>query len=254
MYWMNKSFKFSAAFKLVLMAGMVSSLAACGGGDETTTSVVPPTVVVSPPPPVSYAITLSGTAATGAAIANAPVTTTCSVGTATAQTSADGSYTVKVPAPGEGPCILSVTQNGVTLRSVANGDGARANITPLTEMLVSHIAVASGAGGSATPQQLVANKNVKLTVGNATMMLATANRVAAILQGPAGMNVPNDFLTAILVPKSATNPGNAQDAVLEVLKARNVVNANGAASAAVLEALRKDAASNATTGGTGGSG
>lgn len=245
---MKKSFKFSAACKLVLMAGMASTLAACGGSDNDT----PPVSVT--PPPVSYAITMSGTAATGAAIANAALTASCKTGSASAQTNADGSYTIKVAAPGEGPCILSVTQNGVTLRSIASGDGAKANITPLTEMLVSYIATSSGAGTSATPAQLAQSKSVQLIVGNATMMQATLNRVAQVVSTAAGISVPTDFLTASLVPKSATNPGNAQDAILESLKSRNIVGANGAPAASVLESVRKDAAQNTVTGGTGGSG
>lgn len=254
---MKKNFEFSAAFKLVLMAGMASTLAACGGGSDAPPPVAvtpPPVITVPPPPPVSYAITMSGVAATGAAIANATVSAVCQSGGATATTAADGAFTVKVPAPAEGPCVLSVTNDDVVLRSIATGDGAKANITPLTEMLVSHIAVTSGAGAAATPAQLAKNANVKITVTNATMMLATANRVAAIVGNAAGVSVPNDFLSATLIPKSATNPGNALDAVLEAMKAKNVVNAKGKASAAIEEVLRKDAASNTTTGGTGGSG
>lgn len=254
---MKKNFKFNAAFKLVLMAGMVSTLAACGGDDPPPPIAVtpPPVVGVPPPPPViSYAITISGTAATGAAIANATVSAACMSGVATATTATDGAFTVKVPAPAEGPCVLSVNNEDVVLRSIATGDGAKANITPLTEMLVSHIAVATGAGSTATPAQLSKNANVKTTVNNATMMLATANRVSAIVGNAAGVSVPNDFLSATLIPKSATNPGNALDAVLEMMKAKNVVNAKGKASAAIEEVLRKDAASNGTTGGTGGSG
>ncbi|BDT60622.1 hypothetical protein MasN3_41160 [Massilia varians] len=250
---MNKSFKLNAAAKLVLMAGVAATLAACGGGND---SPAPTPTTPPPPPPVSYAISISGTAATGAAIANATVTAVCKTGTATAASGADGAFTVRVAAPGEGPCILSVTQNGVTLRSIAAGDGAKANITPLTEMLVSYIAVSSGAGTGATPAQLAANANVKTVVTNATMMSATVNRLVQIVSTATGgsVAVPTDFLSAALVPKSATNPGNAQDAILEALKARNVVDANGAVAPAVLTNVRNDAAKNTVTGGTGGSG
>lgn len=259
---MNKSFKLNAALKLVLLAGMVSTLAACGGGGSSSVTpppigTTPPPVVTPPvvPPPVPFAITINGTAATGAAIANATVFAACKSGVATAQTAADGAYTIKVPAPGEGPCILSLTQNGVTLRSIAAGDGAKANITPLTEMLVAYTAVSSGAGVNATPQQLASNNNVRTIVGNSTMMLATTNRVLQLLANAAsGVTVPADFLSATLVPKSATNAGNAHDAVLEALKARNIFSANGQTAAAVLDAVRKDAAENTVTGGTGGSG
>lgn len=253
---MNKSFQLNTALKLVLMAGMVSTLAACGGGggghNEPPVSTTPPPPPVTTPPPVSYAITMTGTAATGAAIANGTVTTTCRTGSATALTNADGSFTVKVPAPAEGPCILSLTQNGVTLRSIASGDGAKANITPLTEMFVAYVATSSGAGVAATPVQLAQSANVRIIVGNATMMQATANRVALIASTAAnGVAVPSDFLSATLVPKSATNPGNAQDAVLEALKAANIFGANGSVVASVLENVRKDAILNTVTGGTG---
>lgn len=249
---MKKSFKFSAACKLVLMAGIASTLAACGGGGGSNHNNTSPVV----PPPVSYAITVTGTAATGAAIVNANLAAACKVGVANAITGAEGGYTAKVPAPGEGPCILSVVNNGVTLRSLANGDGAKANITPLTEMLVSYIAISSGAGAAATPTQLAQNANVRTIVTNATLLSATVNDLAQVISAATNgaVVVPADFLTATLVPKSATNPGNAQDAVLEALKAAKVVDTSGAIAPALLQEIRKNAAENTVTGGTGGSG
>jgi hypothetical protein len=249
MYSMKNGFKYSAAFKLVLMAGMVSALAACGGGDD-------PAPVTPPPPVTTYAMTMTGTAATGAAIDNGNVSVACKVGSATATTDTKGAYTVKVPVPGEGPCIISVTKGALTLRSIAAGDGAKANVTPLSEMLVQYIAVSSGAGVSATATQMVQNANVRTIVTSPTMMAATVNQVIQVVQTAAGpgVTVPADFLTGALVPKDSTNPGNALDQVLEILKAKNVVTPGGQVATDVIQKVIDDAKDNTVTGGTGGSG
>ncbi|MFD2366424.1 hypothetical protein [Pseudoduganella sp. GCM10020061] len=246
---MNKSFKFSAAFKLVLMAGMATTLAACGGGDDSPAPV-------KPPPVVTYAMTMTGTAATGAAIDNGNVTVACKVGSGTATTDSKGSYTIKVPVPGEGPCVIAVTKGNLTLRSIAAGDGAKANVTPLSEMLVQYIAVSSGAGATATPTQLAQSANVKTIVTNPTMMSATVTEVIKVVQTAAGpgVTVPADFLTGTLIPKDATNPGNALDQVLEILKTKNVVTPGGQVAAEVIQRVIDNAKNNPVTGGTGGSG
>ena len=246
---MNTSFKFSAAVKLLAMAGMVSALAACGGGDDT-----PPTTPA--PPVITYAMTMTGVAATGAAIDAGNVTATCKVGSGIATTDGNGGYTVKVPAPGEGPCIISVSKGNLTLRSIAAGDGAKANVTPLTEMLVSYIATSSGAGANATPTQLAQNAGVKTIVTNPTMMAATVNQVVQVVQAAAGpgVTVPADFVTGALVPKTSTNPGNALDQVLEILKTKNIVTPGGQVATEVINKVIDDAKKHPLTGGTGGSG
>jgi hypothetical protein len=246
MYSMNKSFKFSAACKLVLVAGMVSTLAACGGDNDP----------ITPPPAMTFAMTMTGTAATGAAIGRGNISAVCRVGSAITATAENGSYTVKVVAPGEGPCIISVTKGDLTLRSIATGDGSKANVTPLSEMLVQYIAVSSGAGVDATAAQLVQSANVRTIVTNPTMMAATVTQVAQIVETAAGpgVTVPTDFLTGALVPKDATNPGNALDQVLELLKTRNVVTPGGEVAAEVIQQVIDNANENPLTGGTGGSG
>ena len=112
----------TAAFVCAL--GLVAGLNACGGSGSSgnaqrTTSLV-----------------LSGTAATGAPIANAEVRFRCNSTTtivsATATTDASGAYTQTI-ANAAYPCLLQVTDaNGNTLHSYANADGA-AHITPLTD-------------------------------------------------------------------------------------------------------------------------
>ena len=224
--------------KVLAGAGIALALAACGSDYD------------SPPPD----LVLKGTAAVGAAIVNAPVSVVCKTGTGTATTAADGTYTVNV-ASGTGPCVLTVTTaGGATLRSIAAGSG-NVNITPLTELLVSYIAVQTGAGASASPSALVANANVNTVMTNNTVFNATVSRVVAQVQAAAGagVTVPSDFLTAPLVAKSATNPtGNALDQVLDALRARNVITATGAPAPTVVAAVQTEASRNTITGATGG--
>ncbi len=108
------------------------ALAACGGSDD------PPAAAG----PVSSTLTLTGTAATGAAIVGGTVVAKCATGNGSAATVADGSYTLGIEG-GALPCSLRVTSaDGATvLHSAATGSGssARANITPATELAMAQL-------------------------------------------------------------------------------------------------------------------
>src|SRR5438034_5331221 len=107
-----------------LVLGGSALLAACGGGGGSSGS----------------ALTLKGTAATGAPVVGA-VTATCKSGTGTATSNPDGSFTVVVN-NGVGPCLLAITPpGGAPIYSVTSGSGATqtANITPMTNLLVSYL-------------------------------------------------------------------------------------------------------------------
>jgi hypothetical protein len=107
------------------------ALAACGGSDD------PPAAATSP-----MVLSLSGTAATGAAIAGGKVDAKCATGTGSATTAADGSYSLPIDG-GALPCSMRVTSaDGATvLHSAAtgSGDSARANLTPATELAMAQL-------------------------------------------------------------------------------------------------------------------
>ncbi len=195
----NRSFTLRT---MPLLLGLM--LAACGGGGGDA----------SPAPiPESLTLTLSGTAATGAAIASAPVEVRCDRGTGSATSRADGGFDVTVSS-GRLPCVLRVTAPGGTvLHSVAIGSGtsARANISPLTDLAVAHLA-------GAAPSTLWDNLAVdRLTT---TQVDRAISSVLATVAG-AGINtaaIGNPF-TAALVPPSGTTPGNAYDQALDALQA-----------------------------------
>lgn len=247
----SRSLKLSTTFKWLLAAGMVSTLVACGGDGGSDP--------VTPPPVPKKTLTIVGTAATGLAVANGAVTVTCRVGTGTATSNADGTYTVTTvatTADAAGPCVLSVTTSGgATLRSFATGDGSRANITPLSELLVSYVATQAGAGATANPTALVANTGVQSVLSNATVLAASTTKLIEELKKAAPtITIPADFLSAPLTAATAANPnaGNALDKVLDALKVQNVITATGAPSAAVTTAAVNNANNNRITGATGG--
>lgn len=246
----SRSLKLSTTFKWLLAAGMVSTLVACGGDGGTEP--------VAPPPP-KKTLTITGTAATGDAIAGSAVTVTCRSGTGTATSNADGTFTVTVSnatADAAGPCVLAVTTNGNTLRSIAAGDGSKANITPLTEMLVQYIATQSNAK-DASPAQLVTNTGVQQVMSTPSLLTASVNQVVSVITKAVNdptISVPTDFLNGTLVAATASNPngGNSMDQVLDKLQAKGVVTATGGVAPTVAASIQQDAAAHTITGATGG--
>ncbi len=108
----------------------IASLTACGGGGSSDTPTAP------------AALTLSGTASNGSAVAARPVAARCATGTGSTTTSATGAYSLAIEG-GALPCVLETSSaDGEALHSVATGSGssATANLTPFTELLVANLA------------------------------------------------------------------------------------------------------------------
>ncbi len=254
----SKSTLVRGALRISSLAVLVA-LAACGGASD-------PDI-----PFESKAITVTGTvaasmAATPATTAlNVPVLLTCRNGEGTAMSDANGNYTVTTTGLSSGPCVVTATivsgTAATVLRSVAPGDGSRANITPLTEMLTQYIWAQTGfvfpAGQSNYATQpasaLSELPRFKDLMQSSTQLAASTGRVLALVQSnqaaPA-IAVPGDFLNAQLVTKTAANPGNVQSQVLEQLRTKamtapnggsTVITAAGLPSAPVLTLLVADA-------------
>lgn len=223
-------------FKPYLLAA-TTALAACGGGGGGSGA--------SP----AASLRLTGVAATGLAIANAPVQAKCSIGSGTATTQANGSYTIDIPG-GSLPCVLELTPaTGSVLHSVIDGSGsANVNITPLTELVA-----AKAAAGA--PADLFANFDAaaQAKLGTTALNAAIAS-VAAALQGVVdlgGVNPVKDMLVAA----SGSTAGNALDQKLDTLQAvlaaaqttlaelTTAVATSGTATAVVQQLLQPAAAS-----------
>jgi len=112
------------ACAVALAATCSTWLTACGGGDDTVAGAASATAA---------SVTLTGTAATGAPIANANLVATNAKGEqVTVRTAADGSYTVSIA--DAAPYLLSITDTaGKVWYSYAAQQGV-ANITPLTTL------------------------------------------------------------------------------------------------------------------------
>jgi hypothetical protein len=186
-------------------------LFACGGDSGGDTPIAP----ITPP----AALSIAGTAATGAAIAAGTVTAKCAAGAATtATTAADGSYTVGVTS-GVLPCVLQVTSaDGATsLYSVATGSGASAtaNITPLTQLVVASL-------GGADPAALFASFGSGDAASITSTTVASAQAAVVKTLATAGIDVSTlgDLVTGPLTAATATASGNAYDTALDALQAK----------------------------------
>jgi hypothetical protein len=203
--------------RLFCLLPVVLALAACGGGSDSTD-----TAPVVPPP--ATPLTLSGTAATGAAIASAALDIKCNGGSTTATTGADGSYSVSLTA-GALPCVLRVTAgDGTVLHSLATGTGsaAKANITPVSELVMANL---SGGTPASYFSAFDATAATALTAAKAD---AAVTAVVATLKA-AGVDLTDtgNVLTATLVAANGTTAGNAFDQVLDALKAKLTTNNPG---------------------------
>jgi len=193
--------------KLILATTAIQAalLTACGGGGSDSTAV-------TPPPPASLSI--SGTAATGAAIVGGTVDVKCAAGTGTATTIADGSYTITISG-GTLPCVMHVTASNVDLYSLAEGgtgDTVRANITPLSQLVAAQVAGGDPANLfanlDASAQTLLTASNVAKAITSVTTSLSSAIDLTGI-----------DPLKDPLVAANGNTTGNALDQKLDALKA-----------------------------------
>lgn len=234
--------------KLGVALILAAALGACGGGgDDDGPGELPGT------------ITITGTAATvvagsnNNAIGGAAVLATCARGYGNAMTNADGTFSVTVTNPGVAPCVVQIFRaDNSSLRTIATGNG-NFNVTPMTELLVQYISaqistVAVPVSSATTnPANILTNNasyaklvSTPALLGNA---IARVSVMAKTFPGPAtpALQVPPDFLTAQLVAKTPASAGNAQNAFLEALRARNAITTAGVLNGTTATEAIKDA-------------
>jgi hypothetical protein len=197
--------KYSLAWQSLSLASLFA-LAACGGSDGGSTPV-------PPPPPAPAVLAVSGTAATGAAIAGGLVEVKCATGSGSVSTAPDGTYQVDVTS-GVLPCVLRATGGGGVLHSLVATGGASvvANITPLTELLAANV---TGADPDALFTTFDATAQARVTPA------AVARAVSTLLAGLQGtIDLTGvDPIGGTLVAAHGAISGNALDALLDQLAA-----------------------------------
>ena len=197
----------SKALRVATASLFIAALTACGGGGSTPLGT-----------PASTTLTVTGTAATGLAIPGANVTGKCKVGTGTATTLADGSYTLTIT-DGQLPCVLQITNpvDGIKLHTVVTGTGstATANITPLTEMATARILGSEPNVFFAAFDAAVATQKI-----TSTTVQAAQTDIGLVLTGTVDTAALGDFISAPLKAATQSSPtiGDAHDKQLDALK------------------------------------
>lgn len=215
-----------------------SALVACGGGTSSGGS------------PVG---TVGGTAAVGAALANASITLTCKNGSGSATANSNGAYTATFAF--DGPCAITGTGGAITIHSFAAGAGTF-NVTPLTELLIDYLAGQLGTTESGLLSGISSNTSYQSALSNSTVIANAEAAVAKLIKDSYGITLSSSsFLTVSFTPGT---PG--ADADLDALLAAGAILSNGQPAASlVAAALAAGAAapipsgSSGATGGTGGS-
>ncbi len=186
-------------FASTLAIGVV--LLACGGGGGSITS---PTSVV-----------ITGSAGSGASIAGGAVEAKCATGTGTATTAADGTYSLSISSA-VAPCVLRITSADskfVFHSSVDtfSANAAKANISPLTEMVVANALGTVPSAAFAT--------GVSTTVGSKLTSANLDSAVVAIQQALPALGVSLGSINPLkdtLLTDSGSG-GNAQDRAIDSL-------------------------------------
>ncbi|MBC7648961.1 MAG: hypothetical protein H7197_07600 [Vitreoscilla sp.] len=180
---------------LIVSALAASLLSACGGGSDSAPAAT---------------TTVSGTAATGSAIAGGSISMNCVSGaSATTTTATDGSFTLGVSGI-VFPCVARVTAStGDKLHSYVAAAGT-ANITPVTELLLANLT-----GGTALDafDKFDATKAKALTAAQVTAAIAAVKAYLVTL-GVSVIDFPADPMGTKFVA------GDKADAVLDDLAAK----------------------------------
>ena len=120
--------------KIMAAGGLVlAALSACDGGYSSTTA--PPDN--SAPPAASKPLVIQGVAATGQPVVGATISAQCVSGSDQATSSAQGAYTLNLPADATFPCVLQAQTvapaTALSLQALALQVGTT-NLTPLTTL------------------------------------------------------------------------------------------------------------------------
>ena len=232
---------------------VLAALSACDGWPSSTTetAVAPSTFVVqdvAPPETPPSTVVIQGVAATGQPLVGASITAQCVSGSAQATSSAQGAYTLSLPADATFPCVLQAQTvapaAALSLQALALQAGTT-NLTPLTtlqwaitgantsraDLLAAWLASHSAAGAYTSSAAAAAWAVVKarlLTLGLDAAATATLNALdtPATVVFVAASPDAHDHLLDQLALRLAAN-GLSLDALLAQLINGGLLNDTG---------------------------
>ncbi|MFM0731893.1 carboxypeptidase regulatory-like domain-containing protein [Paraburkholderia sediminicola] len=208
----------------------VSALVACGGNNDGN----------------SPGATVKGTAAVGAALANATVSLTCKNGTGSATSDSNGAYSATFKF--DPPCAITASSGNVTIHSFAAAAGTF-NVTPLTELLLSYLAGQLGTTESALLAGISTNSTFQSALTNSTVIANAVAGVTALIKKLYGITLsPGSFLTLAFTPGT-----NGPDSDLDTLLAAGAITSNGQPAASLVTAAVAAGAASPISGGSAGS-
>ncbi|WP_176096199.1 hypothetical protein PPH94_023605 [Burkholderia cepacia] len=175
-------------------------------------------------------VALSGTAATGDALASAQVTVSCVTGSATTLTDGGGNYRVTVNAAL--PCVVTVTSGGTSLHSLAYAGGTF-NTTPETELMLVYLAAQLGTNTAALIGNFQGNPRYQQAMNSANTIQAAQSAVVTNLQQrySVTLTAPAFLTTSFTVGQ----PGVDSDLV--ALAKAGAIDANGMPDPAAVSLL-----------------
>ncbi|MCP3725108.1 hypothetical protein M3I53_18575 [Paraburkholderia sp. CNPSo 3272] len=232
--------------RAAMCAASLATLAACGGNACIGLNGCGGTRVTPN-------VTISGTAATGTAIASATVNLSCAQGSGSTLSDAGGHYAITFNATPA--CILSVSSGGVSLHSVAVAGGTF-NTTPETELMLVYLASQLGTTESGLIAGFPANSQYQQVLGNPSDVQAAQSAVVTNLQQhyAVTLSVPAFLTTSFTVGQAGV------DRDLGALAAAGAIDANGMPDPAAVSLLSAAGAAHpltatsAPSSGTGGAG
>jgi hypothetical protein len=181
-------------------------LSACGGGDGGSAG--------SGSTPVTFA----GTTAVGKALANATVSYTCRVGSASTTSDTNGNYTLVAYV--QTPCVVTATLGSVTLKSLAPSPGV-INVTPLTDLLVSYVSGQLGITVSALVSNFASNTNAQSLLSDTKQVAAAETAVVTFLNSTYQTSIS---ITGFLTTTFTAGSGTGVDGDLEALGKTSAVD------------------------------
>lgn len=177
-------------------------LDSCGGGNPVPT------------------VAISGTAATGSALAGAMVSFSCAQGSGSVVSDSGGHYAITFN--GSSPCIITVTSGGTSLHSVAFAGGTF-NTTPETELMLVYLAAQLGTNETSLIAGFPSNTQFQQVLANEADVLAAQSAVVTNLQ--------QRYALTLTVPAFLTTPfmvgQTGVDGDLDALATAGAIDANG---------------------------